>query len=161
MNWTPIQTHKWPSLSFNTWSGSLQSSLWYHPPGDIHTHTNKSDPSVPETQDLQNCDIENLRLSSWAGPNVKVISWVQHPIDSYPFCSILLGPQLGITRNNFINHLHKLFDNILIIKWIWMVLGKCTIMYTDGQSDGQTARETYATQDETSIPPSTSFERKV
>ena len=99
--------------------------------------------------------------------------------DSYPFCSILLGPQLGITFAEihshivdhrefqfisrsfhinraiyswymaqrrlihyvlihgvqinrpefkiyifFINHLHKLFDDILIIKWIWMVLGK-------------------------------------
>ena len=79
-----------------------------------HTHTNKSDPSVPETQDLQNCDIENLRLSSWAGPNVKVISWVQYPIDSYPFCSILLGPELGITFAEIHSHIidHREFQFI-------------------------------------------------
>ena len=85
---------------------------WWHT--HTHTHTYKSDPSVPETQDLQNCDIENLRLSSWAGPNVKVISWVQHPIDSYPFCSILLGPQLGITFAEIHSHIvdHREFQFI-------------------------------------------------
>ena len=36
-------------------------------------------------------DLENPRSRSWVRGTLKVTKWVQHPIDSHPFCSMSIG----------------------------------------------------------------------
>ena len=46
-------------------------------------------------------DIENPRSRSWVRSKLKVTTWVQHSIDSHPFCSMSIGhpiPELRIFK---------------------------------------------------------------
>ena len=48
-------------------------------------------------------DLENPRSRSWVRSKFKVITWVQHPIDSHPFGSISIHPLI---------HMIELFQNL-------------------------------------------------
>ena len=39
-------------------------------------------------------DLDNPRSRSWVRGTLKVTKWVQHPIDSHPFCSMSIGPSI-------------------------------------------------------------------
>ena len=43
---------------------------------------------------MSTVELENSRSRSGVGSNVKVIKLVQHPTDSYPFCSIAIRPPI-------------------------------------------------------------------
>ena len=46
-------------------------------------------------------DVENSRSRSWVRSKLKVTTWVQHSVDSHPFCSMSIGhpiPELWLSK---------------------------------------------------------------
>ena len=50
---------------------------------------------------IEKFDVENSRSRSWVRSKLKVTTWVQHSVDSHPFCSMSIGhpiPALGLLQ---------------------------------------------------------------
>ena len=69
------------------WSHNV--SLTFYRLTSLSFHINR--PSHPWDTTFSKVDLENPRSKSWKRWTLKVTTWVQHSIDSHPFCSMSIG----------------------------------------------------------------------